>query len=242
MKNVKVMMMTLMMCLTTMVSFGQDRVNREKLSFLDKSNQLTTAVGWSYNTTLGEWVDYNNVIESDKSYKEKYKSFQGSYMMSDRTQNFISIQTKTLVYKDIKYYVLLVEKWNGDYKYPNIGEDWRIYKTMYGYIFTETEYNKLNNIDGVMNLETQYMVSMGSYYENYDEIVFLDKIQTNLSSEKSKYSSAYTFPIKKTETGDIRFYVPNSFSTSSYSPYNEVDFEKEYFETTFDNFSKFIIK
>ena len=71
MKNLKIMMMPLMMCLMTMVSFGQDRVNREKLSFLDKSNQLTTAVGWSYNTTLGEWVDYNNVIESDKSYKEK---------------------------------------------------------------------------------------------------------------------------------------------------------------------------
>lgn len=242
MKNIKVMMMILMMCLITMVSFGQDRVNREKLSFLDKSNQLTTAVGWSYNTTLGEWVDYNNVIENDKSYKEKYKSLQGSYMMSHRTQNFISIQTKTLVYKDIKYYVLLVEKWDGDYKYPNIREDWRIYKTMYGYIFTETEYNKLNNIDGVMNLETQYIVSMGSYYEEYDEIVFLDEIQTNLSSEKSKYSFTYTFPIKKTETGDIRFYVPNYFSTLSSSSYNAVDFEKEYFETTFDNFSKFIIK
>lgn len=242
MKNLKVMMMTLMMCLMTMVSFGQDRVNREKLSFLDKSNQLTTSVGWSYNTTLGEWVDYNNVIENNKSYKEKYKSLQGSYMMSHITQNFISIQTKTLIYKDIKYYVLLVEKWNGDYKYPNIREDWRKYKTMYGYIFTETEYNKLNNINGVVNLETQYMVSMGSYYEKYDEIVFLDKIQTNLSFEKSKYSSTYTFPIKKTESGDIRFYIPNSFSTSQYSSYNKVDFEKEYFETTFDNFSKFIIK
>lgn len=226
----------------TMVSFGQDRVNREKLSFLDKSNQLTTSVGWSYDTTLGEWVDYNNVIENDKSYKEKYKLLQGSYMMSRRTQNFISIQTKTLVYKDIKYYVILVEKWNGDYKYPNIQEDWRIYKTMYGYIFTETEYNKLNNIDGVLNLETQYMVSMGSYYEEYNEVVFLDKIQTNLSSEKSKYSPTYTFPIKKTENGDIRFYVPNSFSTSQYSSYNKVDFNKQYFETTFDNFSKFIIK
>lgn len=236
MRNLKVMMMTLIMCLMTMVSFGQDRVNREKLSFLNESDKLTSAVGWSYNTTLGEWVDYNNVIEHNKSYT------QGSYMMSHRTQNFISIQTKTLVFKDIKYYVILVEKWNGSYKYPNIREDWRKYKTMYGYIFTETEYNKLNNIEGGINLETQYMVSMGSYYEKYDEIVFLDKIQTNLSSEKSKYSRTYTFPIKKTETGDIRFYVPNYFSTSSYASYDKVDFEKKYFETTFDNFSKFIIK
>ena len=226
----------------TMVSFGQDRVNRDKLSFLNESGKFTSAVGWSYNTTLGEWVDYNNVIENNKSYKEKYKVLQGSYMMSHRTQNFISIQTKTIMFKDNKYYVVLVEKWNGDYKYPNIREDWRIYKTTYGYIFTETEYNKLNNIEDVINLETQYVVSMGSSYEEYDEVVFLDKIQTDLSSEKSKYSTTHTFPIKKAENGDIRFYVPNSFSTSQYSLYNKVDFDKEYFETTFDNFIKFIIK
>ncbi len=240
MKNV-VMMMTLMMCSITMVSFGQDRVNREKLSFIDKSDELTTAVGWSYNSTLGEWIDYNNVIDSDKSFKDKFKSLQGSYMMSYKTQNFISIQTKTVVYKGIKYYVLCVEKWNGDYKYPNIKEDWRVFKTMFGYIFTEKEYNKLNKIDGIVDLKTQYMVSMGSYYENYDESVFLDRIQTNLSSEKSTYQPIYTFPIKKNENGDIRFYVPNSFSTSKYS-FNKVDFSKEYFETSFDNFSKLIIK
>lgn len=237
MKNLKVMMMTLMMCLMTMVSFGQDRVNREKLVFLDKSNQMTTAVGWSYNTTLGEWVDYSNVIEKNKTYKDEYKSLQGSYMMSHRSQNFISIQTKTLVYKDTKYFVLLVEKWNGDYKYPSIREDWRIYKTMYGYIFSETEYNKLLNINGVVNLETQYRVSMGSSYEKYDEVVFLDKIQTNLSFEESKYSSTYTFPIRKIESGDIRFYVPSYFTS-----YDKFDFDKEYFETTSDNFNKLIIK
>jgi hypothetical protein len=237
MKNLKVMMMTLMMCLMVMVSFGQDRVNREKLSFLDESNKMTTAVGWSYNTTLGEWVDYSNVIENDKTYKDKYKSLQGSYMMSHRSQNFISIQTKTLVYKDNKYFVLLVEKWNGYYEYPSIFEDWTEYKAMYGYIFSETEYNKLLNINGVLNLETQYMVSMGSSYEKYDEVVLLDKIQTNLSSEKSKYSSTETFPIIKTESGDIRFYVPSYFTS-----YSKFDFDKEYFETTFDNFNRFIIK
>ena len=70
MKNLKskvtVMMMTLMMCLVTSVVSGQDRVNREKLSYSDTSDKLTTAVGWSYNTTHGEWIDYNNMIENDK--------------------------------------------------------------------------------------------------------------------------------------------------------------------------------
>lgn len=236
MKNVNIMM-TLIMCLMTIVSFGQDRVNREKLSYVDKSEQLINAVGWSYNTTLGEWVDYNNVIENDKSYKEKYKSLQGSYMMSHRTQNFISIETRTIVYDSTKYYVLMVEKWDGDYKYPNIREDWRIYKSMCGYIFTETEYNKLHNYNETATLQTQNMISMGSSYEEYDEVVFLDKIQTNLNSEKSKYWPTYVFVIMKTDDEKIRFYVP--YYSSSY---NKIDFNKKYFETTFDNFNKRTIK
>lgn len=222
----------LVMVLAFNTSNAQDRVNRQKLSFLDKSGQLTTAVGWSYNETLGEWVDYNNVIESDKLYKDKYKTLQGSYMMSRTEQNFISISTKTIIYKDIKYYILLVEKWAGYYKYPNIMEDWKIIKTKRGYIFSESEYNKLNNISGVVNMETQHIVvSTGEY----DEIVFLDKIQTELSSEKSKYTPKYTFPFMKTENGNIRFYIPD------FSRLIKVDFEKKYFETTLDDFNKIII-
>lgn len=228
-----------MMCSMTMVCFGQDRVNREKLSFVDKSSQLTESVGWSYNTIIGEWVDYNNVIESDKKYKDEYKSLQGSYMMSSRNQNFISIQTKTLFYKDVKYYVLLVEQWNGSWKYPSIREGWQIFKTMYGYIFTETEYNKLNNMNDTINLETQYIVSMGSFYEKYDEVVFLDELQNVLSSEITKYSSTFIFPIRKTENGNIRFHIPRLKTNSRY---DKIDFNVEYFETPFDNFIKFIIK
>jgi hypothetical protein len=239
MKNSRVMMMTLMMCSMTMVCFGQDRVNREKLSFLEKSSQLTTSVGWSYNQTLGEWIDYANVIDSDKSYQDKYKTLQGSYHMSRKDQNFISIETKTVLFKDVKYYVLLVEKWNGDFKYPTLREDWRIFKTMYGYIFTETEYNKLNNMSDSVNLETQYTVSMGSFYEKYDEVVFLDKLQNVFSSEIPKYSSTFIFPIRKTENGNIRFHLPRLKTNSRY---DKIDFNVEYFETPFDNFIKFIIK
>lgn len=230
--------MTILVSLTTSLSFGQDRVNREKLSFLDKSNRLTTSVGWSYNTTLGEWVDYNNVIDSDKSYKGRYRTLQGSYMMSHRPQSFISIQTNTLIYDNFKYYVVLVEKWTGHYIYPNIKEDWKIYKTMFAYIFTETEYNKLNNINGTVILNTLCVVSMSAYYETYNEIVLLDKIQTRLSVKPSGYET-YTFPIKKTENGNIRFNVPYSLATTLR---DKEYFDKNYFETASDNFSKLIIK
>jgi hypothetical protein len=226
---------TMTMCLVATISFEQDRTNREKLIFSDKSEILMNAVGWCYNSTLGEWIDYNNVIEEEKTYKEKFKLLTGAFLMSRHTQNFISIQTKTVIFKEIKYYVLIVEKWDGQYKYPSIYEDWYEYKTMCGYIFTETEYNKLNNIIDVVSLEIPYQpVIMDLRYEVYDEKVFLDKIQNNLDF---KYKTEYMFPVKKIENGNIRFYVPDRFSTI-----NNVDFNKQYFETTFDNFSKIVIK
>lgn len=60
--------------------FGQARVNRQKISFINQSEKITKATGWVYNATLGEWIDYENVICQDKDYKTKYKSLR-SYMM-----------------------------------------------------------------------------------------------------------------------------------------------------------------
>jgi hypothetical protein len=218
-------------------AFGQERTNREKLIFETASGTLINAIGWANNTTLGEWVDYVNVISHDKDYKLKYKSLQGAYMMSNTRQNFIKIQTKTVTYKGAKYYVLMVDKWNGRYEYPSIQQDWYEYKETIGYIYTEKEYQKLFNLVSLVELKTQYIVKLGSKYENFDETKFLDLIQTELSQEKSKYSDEYIFPVMKSKEGAIRFYVPDIFIT-----YSNYDFENKYFETDLENFTKIIIK
>ncbi len=57
-----------MMCLT-IVSFGQERFNRTKILFDQNSEKLESAVGWSYNSKFGEWIDYQNVISDRKEYK-----------------------------------------------------------------------------------------------------------------------------------------------------------------------------
>ncbi|MFV7236010.1 hypothetical protein [Flavobacterium sp. ZB4R12] len=225
------------MAVSFMQVFGQDRVNRQKITFDQKSEIMSKAIGWAYNTKLGEWVDYINVISNDKDYKDKYKNLQGAYMMSHTKQNLSTIQIKTITYNETKYFVLIIDKWNGRYKYPSIKEDWREFKVTIGYIFTKNEYDKLANIENILELKTKYLVNMDLEYEKYDEIKFLDLIQTELSKEKSEYSGEYKFPITKSKEGAIRFYMPDSFS--SYSKY---DFEKEYFETDYANFSKILIK
>ena len=230
----------IILLLFSITVFSQSRTNRQKLTFTNSSEKLTSSTGWCYNTTLGEWIGYDNVIEDDKEYQTKYKSLQGGYLMSRTDNNFLSIQTKTTSYKGIKYYVLMIKQYDGVYKYPSIYEDWYFWKETNGYLFTEDEYNKLNNLNGETKLETKYHVHLGSSYEKYDETKFLDLIQTELGREKSEYSSTYTFPILKStsdETEVIRFFVPQSFS--SYRTYN---FEKEYFEVSPQEFDKIIIK
>ena len=234
------------------IVFGQDRINRPKLEFSNKSDILTKATGWKYNTTKGEWIDNENVIFGDKIEKDsKYSSIE--YILS-RQRNFISMQIKSLLYNGDNYYVLMIEKWNGYYKYPSISEDWQYHKELMGYIFTENEYKKILSSDMEINLESHYLTEYGWYHDKYDEILFLDKIQNTLNnikptqtegkSKKSKskqilrYSYTYTFPIRKTDKNLIRFLIPDDYS----GVYPKIDFEKQYFETTAENFDKIIIK
>lgn len=217
--------------------YGQERTNREKLIFETTSGALLKAKGWAYNSILGEWIDYENVICDDDKYKVKLKSLLGAYMMSYTIQNFLKVQTRTVTYNEIVYYVLIVDKWNGSYEYPTIKENWNVFKETIGYIFTKDEYQKLFNIESLVELKTQSVVKMGSKYEKYDEIKFLDLIQSELSSKKRKYPLEYTFPIMKSKEGAIRFYFPDSFSAIS-----KYDFEKKYFEADFEKFMKIILK
>ena len=208
---------TILILIAPITLFGQSRENRTKLNFGTTSAILEKATGWANNTTLGEWVDYENCINSDKDYKDKYKSLlEGGYMQSRQTQNFLTIQTKTIDHSGAKYYVLIVQKWRGRYKYESIQEDWYQWKETFGYIFPASEYLKLKNLTGTIELKTQFSTSIGSAYEEYDETKFLDLIQTELKETKSKYDKEYTFPILNTESDGkkvIRFFLPDNFST-----------------------------
>lgn len=215
--------------------FAQARVNRKKITFQKQTETITKASGWSYNKTLGEWVDYPNVISSSKQFKEKYKKLQGKYMMSRTNQNFLSMQFKTVNLNNQEHYVLVVEKWDGSYKYPSIKKDWQTYKVREGYIFSADEYKKLNSADSLVELKTKYRTFTLS---KPDDTRFLAKIQTELGREKSKYSTEYTFPVRKTKVDGkdlVRFYAPSMFS--KYSKYN---FEKKYFEVPQEEFKKLL--
>jgi hypothetical protein len=227
-------------CFIPFLTFSQARVNREKISFISKSEILIDATGWSYNSQLGEWIDYKNVISKDKDYKERFKALQGSYLMSHCDQNFISLQTATITVDSILYYVLIVWKWYGRYEYPAIMEDWEKYKKVEGYVFSEDEYQNLYNIannDSIVQLITKKQVEISLSYDTYNETKFLDLLQTEIKN-KSLYGD-YVFKVMKSEEGMIRFYIPIH---SIYSEKDKYNFKDEYFETSNQKFSKIIIK
>jgi len=241
----KTCFLTLLVLISVINLQCQDRINRAKLSFVDSSDILKHAVGWYYNDNIGEWVDYANVIYPEVNYKNEYKILQGSYMMSKTEQNFISIQTKTVIYNNQKLYVLIITKWDGEYKYPNIQEDWMIFKTTIGYIFTLKEYSKLYNLADSQDLSTNRITKIGSPYMDYSETRFLDYLQTDLGKNIQDNSPIYVLSIMKAKNGVIRFFLPSS--SEYYFPndpncYLKSDFKVKYFETDSLNFSKIIIR
>jgi hypothetical protein len=235
MKNLMSRISLLILLFLPIVLFGQERINRGKLQFVKISKSITKATGWAYNETRGEWIGYNNVISQGK---EKLRGHR--YMMSEKSQNFIKMQTKSVIYKETEYFVLIINKWNGRFVDINVHQhEWRKYRQTYGYIFSKEEYQKLHSIENIVELKTKYMVSVDIFpiAKPYNETEFLDLIHTALQTEKSENSFEYIFSVLKSTESAIRFYLPeNSSSKPKY------DFDKRYFETSLKDFSKIIIR
>lgn len=239
--NMKKLLFVALLAITSFSSNGQDRINRSKLLFSSSSSMLNNATGWQYNSVLGEWIDYNNVVSSDKAYKDKYKSLQGKYLMSNSSFKFNSLQIKTVILGDIKYYILMHDAWTGRYRYPAIREDWIEYRKMTGFIFDETEYQNLKNYKNVtFSTKVEYDLE----FESYDETKFLDLIQTELSKAKTpaqiKYEYKWGMMIEKTKDNNIRFLTPTILSLFENKKYSTAmyDFSKMYFETDSNNFNR----
>lgn len=218
--------------------FGQTKKDSLQIQFSEKSGTLKEAVGWGYRISSEEWIDYRNVICNRHDYKKKYKSLEGSdYMFSEYKQNFDSIVTKSLIIDSIPYYVLIVHKTTGQYKYPNMKIDWSPHKVTYGYIFSKEEFSKLDSIIEPIELTTKRRISMGSKNIKYNEKAFFNEIINELRIEKSGHAVNYIFPIMKSDKGNIRFFTPEPFSEK-----NKYDFDRKYFEASPENFGKLLIK
>ncbi len=79
-------------CIFSTICFCQERINRENIHFLEESGIITTATGWKYNEVQGKWIDNKNCISDS---------------WVDDINRFTSIQIKTFLYDEKKYYIFI---------------------------------------------------------------------------------------------------------------------------------------
>lgn len=203
------------LCLISVASFGQERVNRPKLHFISEGPILTDFTGWSYNNTSGEWIEHKNVISSSTS----------TYISNSHYKNnIISLQFKTIIYKDTPYYVLIWYKLDGYYEYEYINEDWRSYKIKNYLMITEDKMEYLRNLTNTPI--TLYFPTPTKL--DVESTADVDIIQTSMERD---YQLNTGLIIYKATDGSIRFLFKSIL---------DEDISKEYFEISEDDFLKLI--
>ncbi|MBE9489486.1 MAG: hypothetical protein IMY67_04260 [Bacteroidetes bacterium] len=218
--------------------FAQDKINSEKISFIYQSDSITNAIGWSYNETLGEWVDFQNVISHDKQSKKEGSLKLSDELTSFQKQNFSSIHVRTVSVASKIYCVLIINKLTGEYKYPSVKKRWSYKTETVGHIFTEKDFKKLFIYDKII-VEANTPALASQYTNEYNEKEFLAQIQSAVLQLKSDSNLNYIFPVKRAiSNGEqvVRFYLPYQMNSS-----NKYNFSKEYFEISKREFDKLII-
>jgi len=226
----------LVLFIITQCVFAQSRTDRETYVFEKKSPKLTKAKGWKQNETSGKWIKNDNLID------DKPNTY-GDISLSFESQNFKSLQICALNYKGKDLYVLLVEKLNGKYRYPNIHQDWEMFKETQFFVLDRKGYEFLKtHINGKWNQEIT-MVSevygeMDTYIDasNYNETNLIAAIVKMLDEGTGYYKGKMTLNSQNVDGKDVvRFLVPDK---------SDFDFDKireEYFEVDLSEFQKLFI-
>lgn len=219
--------------------FSQSRINRQPINFINESERINQTTGWYYNEQKGEWVSYNGLIFFEKITQAGPQDNLVSFR-SRTKQNYESLQFKTVKVNNETFYVLIIEQWNGKYKYPTLKQEYYYWLDTFGYIYTETEYRKLNQLAllGQVELKTSWMVQFGFDKSSYKSEIFLDMIQSAILGA-SKLDYEYILPVMATTNDNvdvIRFLLPDKYRFIKH------DLSKQYFEINPDEFMKLILK
>lgn len=205
---------------SSIVLFGQDRVDIESVAFESESGVLKKVTGWSYEEISGKWESHKGYFKYGHGYNGTigYKSGYSSH-----SQNMKSMQFKKLCLNSVNYFVLIYTTTNSGYLYPNIKEEPYSFKSYEAFAFSEKDYNKFINIDtNVVTIKTRYYA--GS--RNEKKLAYL--IRSKLSDPEN-VEAKFTFK-KVTGKDLVRFTLPGGYPPSS--------LDKGYFEITFEDFLK----
>jgi hypothetical protein len=176
--KMKTMMMTLMMSLMTMVSYGQDRVNTSVPKIQTQINgQILKSKGWLLNPE-GQWISRQNRIPS--FIENQYKSLIDYEKDGLGIDNFISYQFRDVKIKDSLYTILIKRYKDGYYKYSSIEEGWTNYNSVLFYVFSKSELDKFNTIknDSINQIKISILYSNSLIW--VDDATYISDIEKEL--------------------------------------------------------------
>jgi hypothetical protein len=218
MKNLKLMMMTLMMSLLSMVSFGQDRVNAipPKIS-TNINSKLTNAIGWMLNPE-GEWISRPNKIPSFVENRNKTSIDYGMFGLG--VDNFISYEFRDIKINDTNYVILLKRYTNGAYKYPTIMEGFEKTNCVEYYVLNKNELQKLKEFknDTINYIELNVLYSNGFCYINAN--TYIQDVEKEIIKQIQKPSTFdkklifHFVPYKNKNI--VQFQIYSIWSSSTY--------------------------
>ncbi|MBK5192479.1 MAG: hypothetical protein JJE07_04580 [Flavobacteriaceae bacterium] len=234
------------MCLTTNLHSQSRETPQETL-------EIGEFTSWVKGDDVSGWDFHNEKWKSRKGYlrvgddaafidiNEKYDKPIGE-SKSRTDQNFDEIGVLSMVYEGNNYIGLGIEKQSGRYRYPAIKEDWIYDNVYYVFVFSKEEINKLNTIDGTIELKP----TVGAIGKRLEK----EKKYQSCSGD-IKYCmplvdgeltcTQYKLVINKTTDGDndvIRFLIPQK--VRDYGKPNFVDFPNHYFEVSLVKFNELL--
>lgn len=152
---------------------SQDRVNEKPTTLSYKSKEIRTAMYWYKDPKNGKWKSrFNAGILVSGRQGEQIDNFRSLFIGQLDTLRFIFIDYD-----------------KGEYKYPNLEQDWTYYRTIFAALITDTVYDSLKNIeqDEIVNVVSAFTNDMYKDSYDYSFSFFLQLVNTNYSADMALY-------------------------------------------------------
>lgn len=239
--------------------FSGSRIDDETLNFKTSSSKLLHADGWQKNKILGKWIKNKNLLSDNPVHSIIEKSYI--------RQNFDYIQGKKIVYRNNEYFILLIERDTGLYKYPTIYRGWENFKITQAFIFTNQELQAIKDFVKEPNLDifklkknffletsmNDKLKALGGEHAYTEEVLMskISKIIKDFNFLSAEEACCFnTFRIKSVIDDSkhvIRFKIPEEETETSillnskYQGSRDINaLDLEYFEVPVDEFIKIL--
>lgn len=207
----------------SLFAFSQSRENAAtSFTVLEIGAPISYPTGWCYDEAAQKWCGYSGTIDAKYKNNSKTPLKLSGYNMSFH-DNIKAIHTEKIAVKDSTYYLVCVENYWGEWKYPALQRDWQSQLVYDIYLITNNEFAKLKNLsDGIVTINILNNTSVTGF-TNYSSVAAKNKIKEAVNyffktpitpeyiARQYKHPAAYHWYVKKEDEQTYRFQKPTLY-------------------------------